>query len=203
LKDPFHIAVREWFDDRGDETLRLDYPLNSQSIVLDVGGYMGDWANSIFEKYGAVIHVFEPVSSFYTSMENRFLTNLKVTVHHYGLSDSSKNVEIALQEDGSSTVRFESDRKERIKLVDIVDFIDKYKIEEIDLIKINIEGGEYELLERMFEMDIIKKCKNLQIQFHDFYPESKKCRASLREKLRLTHQITYDYYFVWENWVRL
>ena len=35
-----------WFKDKGDKTLRLEYPLlDSNSIVFDVGGYVGDFAN--------------------------------------------------------------------------------------------------------------------------------------------------------------
>lgn len=39
-------------------------------------------------------------------------------------------------------------------------------IDDIGLMKINIEGGEYELLERMIELGIINKVKDIQIQFH-------------------------------------
>ena len=38
----------------------------------------------------------------------------------------------------------------------------------IDLLKINIEGGEYEVLENLIENDLIKNIDNIQIQFHDF-----------------------------------
>ena len=31
--------VDRWFGDNGDHTLRLDYPLNEDSVVLDLGGY--------------------------------------------------------------------------------------------------------------------------------------------------------------------
>ena len=33
--------VDRWFADRGDQTLRLDYDLNENSVVLDLGGYHG------------------------------------------------------------------------------------------------------------------------------------------------------------------
>ena len=40
-KDPFYIAHKKWVDDQGDQTLRLNYPLNQSSIVFDVGaGYI-------------------------------------------------------------------------------------------------------------------------------------------------------------------
>ena len=58
LRDDFLIELARWYTDRGDETLRLDYPsLNKDSIVFDIGGYVGDFAydinkiNPVVEKY--------------------------------------------------------------------------------------------------------------------------------------------------------
>ena len=43
---------------------------------------------------------------------------------------------------------------EEIAIVDVRDWIDKMQIGKIDLIKINIEGGEYELLDRIIETQL-------------------------------------------------
>ena len=45
------IMADKWFDIKGDKTLRLQYPLNEESIVFDLGGYHGQWASDIFNKY--------------------------------------------------------------------------------------------------------------------------------------------------------
>lgn len=202
VRDPFYLAVQRWFQDKGDETLRLNYELNENSVVLDVGGFEGAWANSIHSKYLSTVHIFEPVHSFYEVIQARFKGNGKIRAYEFGLSDAEKKLSISLQADGSSTIRQESSDLEEVRLRDIVTFFKENSIEEVDLIKINIEGGEYELLERMLEADLVTRCKNLQIQFHDFFPEAKKMRDEIRKKLTRTHRITYDYYFVWENWER-
>lgn len=54
----------KWYDDKADETLRLDYPLDSNSIVIDAGGFEGKWASSISEKYNPTIYVLEPIKEF-------------------------------------------------------------------------------------------------------------------------------------------
>ena len=47
-KDEFTVEMTRWFSDKGDETLRLDYPkLNEESIVFDLGGFKGDFAQAI------------------------------------------------------------------------------------------------------------------------------------------------------------
>ena len=35
--------VERWFADDGDNTLRLNYPLDENSVVFDVGAYKGAW----------------------------------------------------------------------------------------------------------------------------------------------------------------
>lgn len=57
---------------------------------------------------------------------------------------------------------------EQIEIIDAKEWIREHRIARIDLIKINIEGGEYELLDRLIETDLIKQIENIQVQFHDF-----------------------------------
>ncbi len=78
IKDEFTVAVTKWFRDRGDETLRLDYPLAPQSIVFDLGGYKGDFAYEMNKKYGCFVYVYEPVRDFYEECARRFKGNDKV-----------------------------------------------------------------------------------------------------------------------------
>jgi hypothetical protein len=45
LRDIYAAEVTRWFKDKGDETLRLEYPeLNKDSLVFDLGGYHGDFS---------------------------------------------------------------------------------------------------------------------------------------------------------------
>ena len=42
------LRVAPWLADNGDKTYRLDYNLNENSVVFDLGGYEGQWASDIF-----------------------------------------------------------------------------------------------------------------------------------------------------------
>ena len=66
----FDRSYRRWNADRGDDTLRLDYPLAEQDIVFDVGGYHGDWAATMHDRYGCHIHVFEPLPQYCDQIEH-------------------------------------------------------------------------------------------------------------------------------------
>ncbi|VAX34855.1 hypothetical protein MNBD_UNCLBAC01-1097 [hydrothermal vent metagenome] len=199
IRDPFTVSVNKWFKDDGDNTLRLNYPLTEDSIVLDVGGYEGEWSNKIYEKYESHIFIFEPVVKYYEKITNRFSSNKKIKVYNFGLADKDTTAAISMLNDGSSIYKLKGE-SEKIILKNIENFIKDNGIDKIDLIKINIEGGEYPLLKMMIEKNIINKCQSIQVQFHDFYPNAIALRTEIRESLKKTHFITYDYPFVWENW---
>lgn len=191
---------KPWFKIKGDKTLRLNYNLSESSIVLDLGGYKGDFAQEIYNRYNSEIHIFEPVSSFFSIIENRFKNNSKIKAYPFGLSDVNKELYISNSADASS-VFLNSDSGEKITLKSIIDFLDNNKINSVDLIKINTEGGEYEVLESLIKSNKISIFKNLQIQFHDFIIENAKQRMeNIQMELAKTHEITYKCEFVWENW---
>ena len=53
--------VKPWFATNGDATLRLNYNLNENSIVFDLGGYKGEFSSIIYCKYSPFIFIFEPI----------------------------------------------------------------------------------------------------------------------------------------------
>lgn len=191
--------VIPWFEIQGDKTLRLDYDLNENSLVFDVGGYEGQWASDIFSKYCCFIHVFEPVEEFARNIEKRVCKNKKIVVHRCGLSNKNETVKITLDKDGSSTFKT-GVNTEDVVLVKAIDFMQENNIQKIDLMKINIEGGEYDLLEHLMDIEFIKNIKNIQVQFHDIFPDAEQRMTRVQEKLEKTHYLTYNYPFVWENW---
>jgi len=188
-----------WRKIQGDKTLRLQYDLDENSLVFDVGGYEGQWASDIFSKYCCLIYIFEPVTEFSDRIEKRFSKNKKIFVLKFGLSDKPELVKIAISKDGSSVFK-QGEKVENAKFVRIVDFMKENSINKIDLLKINIEGGEYSLLEDLINSEFIEKIKNIQVQFHDFIPNAKERYKKIYHNLKKTHILTYQYYFVWENW---
>lgn len=199
-QSPQAKRVVPWFRARGDQTLRLDYDLGPESIVLDLGGYEGQWSSDIFARYCCVIHVFEPVADFAEGIRRRFERNERLFVHPFGLAEeSSDSVQLSVDGDASSAFTTGTN-SETIKLVRASDFFQERKIEWVDLMKINIEGGEYALLEHLIDTGLIRKVKNIQVQFHDFVPDAEARMAGIQRELEKTHFLTYQYPFVWENW---
>ena len=198
-RDPVALALDQWSRDQGDDTLRLQYPLTAESVVLDVGGYRGDLAARIMDRYDPYIFIFEPCPEFFASIRDRFAHNSKVRVYKFGLADRDSREEISILQDGTSFYR-RGDKRAVVSVRDIDSFLHEEGIEAIDLIKINIEGDEYRLLPRMVERHIVARCKDIQVQFHADYPEAERLREDIRRRLSETHFLTYDYPMVWENW---
>jgi FkbM family methyltransferase len=194
--------VQQWFNDNGDHTLRLNYNLNENSLVFDLGGYKGDWSNSIAEKYNPHIYIFEPIPNLYQNIIERFKYNKKIKVFNHGLSDNTNIKKISLLNDGSSFYK-ETENAVECKVINIIDFINLENISFIDLMKINIEGDEFPVLTSLLNQNMTPKINDIQVQFHDFYPNAIELRNEIQKKLTKTHKLTYNYDFVWENWQKI
>jgi FkbM family methyltransferase len=175
--------------------------LTENSIVFDIGGYKGEWAEKIIKLYNPYIYIFEPIPEYYLEIFKKLGANPKVSIYNFGLSDKNEKASISLLSNSSSIYK-KGKNCINIRLQDISNFIKKANISRIDLMKINIEGGEYSLLERMINVKIIEICQDIQVQFHNFMPEAERRRNKIRESLAKTHFTTYEYLFVWENWRR-
>ncbi len=193
------VNLCRWFWNDGDNTHLVDHDLKRDSLVFDVGGYIGNFSDKIISKFNPQIYIFEPVKSYYLVLKDKYKDNEKVKIHNIGLSDRTRSELISVAGDASSMF-VNSDEKEEIKLVDIVEFMKESHLNgTIDLLSINIEGGEYPLLKRIIESGLIKRVENLQVQFHHFIPLASKMREKLLQGLSKTHETTFSYPFVWEG----
>jgi len=191
-------TVNRWRKDNG-EKFRYQYNLNQNSTVFDLGGYAGQWTNDIYSKYNCNIFVFEPVETFFKKIEKRFKNNNKIKVFNFGLSNEDKEEEISIKDDASS-LYVKGEKTSKIILKKASDFLNKNNLGKIDLMKINIEGGEYDLMEDIISSGIINQINNIQVQFHHFIDNAEERMKKIQKELEKTHHLTYQYKFVWENW---
>ena len=59
-------------------------------------------------------------------------------------------------------------------MISFEEFVNKNNILNIDYLKLNIEGSEYELLDHIIDTGFIKNINHIQIRFHNFVPEAEK-----------------------------
>lgn len=195
----FPTVQDRWRADKGDETLRLDYPLDSESLVLDFGGYEGEWAATIHKRFGSRIVIFEAVPEYAEKIRNRFAGNNLLEVCAYGLGMTDRTEKIYMDSDGSSSFGKNGPSID-IRIADAAAWFQERGLPAVELAKLNIEGGEYELLERLIDNGITPRIKHIQIQFHTISPDSKERRKRIQDALAKTHELKWCYEFVWESW---
>lgn len=71
-------TIKRFFRDSANNPLPLDHVLDEHSVVMDVGGYIGDWAEDIQQRYNPVIHVFEAHPGFIKKLAGKFAGDDKV-----------------------------------------------------------------------------------------------------------------------------
>lgn len=190
-----------WYDTPGHTTRRFEYALDPTSVVLDLGGYEGQWASDIYARYRCRIHVFEPMPEYAANIRRRFAGNPDIEVHEFGLADAEGTIPLSVSENESSAFH-SGGPTVTARLVRASDYLAEHEIHRIDLLKINIEGGEYDLLDHLLAEDLIRHVVDLQVQFHDFVPDADARVARIQQALARTHDPTYQFPYVWENWHR-
>lgn len=179
-------ALDQWVYDSA-ENLRYKYDLSPEDTVVDIGACKGDFAEVIYARYGCNMIMIEPTN---------WIHEVRVPGQKIEAAAWKYDGDILMGGSFFATSVYEVG----IKVYKSVDVARILK-DEYALVKINIEGGEYELLSYMIEQDMITRFKNIQVQFHvvggmeyeDWY-------SKIAAELAKTHELTFRYAFVWENW---
>ena len=182
------------------EELRLAYDLNKDSIVLDIGSYIGQFSRKIYDRHKCRVFAFEPIQEYFKNSQNGFLKGLPVKVFNYGIGPENLTTTIHKSGDTSSMLSHEGEM-EVITVRTMEGVMGNIGIDNADLVKINIEGIEYSLLDKWYQSGLLARFKNLQIQFHKI-PGWETLVTKARQQLAGMHSITYNLEMVWENWQR-
>lgn len=192
-----------WLRDDGDNYHNLNYNLNENSIIMDIGGYKGIWVEQMVNKYNPHVYILEPIPSFYEDMIVKFSNNNKVHLMNVAIGTENKSGLIYMNGDETSS-NLNNGKSIKVNFNTIDTILEKWNLNKIDLIQINIEGDEYALLEHMLETGSINKFKNIQIQFHLGIQDDIKRRNEIRNGLTKNNfAVKFDYAFVWESWYKI
>lgn len=181
------------------EEIRYEYPLTPDSVVLDCGGYEGTFAEEISRRYDCHVHVLEPVSVFFDRAIERLKNKPKVTVYLLGIGGKTEAVQFHIK--GNMTGAFTGEgEEERVMLMSPYLLLNRIGRETIDLLKLNIEGSEFDVLETILNEGLTKRFRNIQVQFHGGPPDAEARYDAIRTRLAETHELTFDYGWTWQNW---
>lgn len=151
---------------------REGFKLKPTDVVVDVGGFIGDFT-TYAAKRAKQVYVFEPIpENFKFVQDNIKLNNFQnVEAYNKGLGNKTEKITINLEEgELGSCSEFDSlchhPRKVVCDFLSLKDFIKENKIEKIDFLKLDCEGGEYNILYEADKEDL-KKVQKIAMEYHD------------------------------------
>lgn len=184
----------EWYAQNGDNTYWINHNLNQDSIVLDIGASIGNWTHRIFNQYNSYIYAFEPTENINNIINHDKIKKIKSAAYN---KDGTELFGINNHEPSA----LKNDNQIKVNVTDINKFILSFNV--IDLIKINIEGGEYDLLQYILnDHEISKRIKSFLIQFHLIENIDVKSKYDNIINLLINNHFKLDWRFdfVWEKW---
>ena len=182
----------------------------AEKIVI-FGGYLGDSAKSWLDKFpGATIHVFEPVEEYANAIVSRFESH-NVLVHPFGIAKLAEERTFVGGGDAASQsgLRTDSPRvgdptERNVIFKSLSDFHEILpKGTRIEVLEINIEGGEYELIPLLSTTGFLDAVLNIFIQFHSIGDDTEEKIFTVRRTLETTHSLVWSYEFQWDFWRKL
>jgi FkbM family methyltransferase len=175
--------------------------LKPGDVVLDVGGYHGDWAEDMAARYGVVVHVFEPHPRFVQMLETRFQGRKDIKVHGFAMGAKDGVLHLSDDENASSALVTDGRVVEGV-IRNVSDAFDDLNLTDIAAVKMNIEGGEYDLIPALVDQGLMGRINTLTVQFHRYSDDQVKARDTIRTALAATHDCAWVYPFIWEEWHR-
>lgn len=207
----YRPAVRRFFLATAQQPdILIDVDLPEGAVVLDVGAYLGEWSERILERADARgpkdlwVHAFEPEPSSIRRFRESIGQDARVQLHPFGLGGRDRLERLAISGPGSSVYLDAATPgligSTEVELRDVDAVLSSLTVDRIDLVKINIEGGEFELLDRLHETGWMGRIGPVIVQFHEFAPDAYRARRRNRKRLAETHRCTWSYSWVYERW---
>jgi FkbM family methyltransferase len=165
---------------------------------VDAGGFIADWSMPIFCRYQPYMWIYEPGKEYTEMCRAMFSGNKKVTIVESGLSDKNKTLKFNGNGGTGSVYYNKISKVSEITTVKASEEFAKFKI--IDLLKLNIEGSEYDVMPDLICNYGMERIKNLLISFHYNVPKWETNRDVIVDALKHTHKKDWGYGDYWQSW---
>lgn len=187
-----------------DPDILVDVTLGPGDVALDVGAYHGTWATRVSARStGGTIHAFELSPVEVPALTAEVEDDPRIVVHDYGLGAVDEEILLSVSGKGSSAYHhLDSAPTVEGRIRDIAGVWQELGLDTVSVMKINIEGGEYPLLDRMLDTGLLPRVDTYLVQYHEWFRGSYSGRRRIQRALRKTHTCTWDHTFVWERWNR-
>jgi len=178
--------------------------LNENSVIIDIGlGHDADFSSALNRRYACRCYGVDPTIKHRSSIEAS-TTTIGEQFSYINAALGAKNGRQIFYEsldnvsgsfyDDHRNITNDHIREYEVAVVTLKDLIDHIGMEVIDLIKIDVEGAEYEVLSKA-DREIISHFRQMVVEFHHDVIE----RYSLADTKRIVRRLSglgYLYYTV-------
>jgi FkbM family methyltransferase len=158
----------------------LDYPVKilpelRNPVIMDIGSYIGEFAlytRDYYRKTHPLIIAVEPASENYKLLRRNISLNNFPDIITINAAVGPKNTNGTIRKnnvsfDGYRAVAMSGGSGESCKFVNISTLAKRYKLKVIDVLKMDIEGGEYPILSDRKSFDFLRN--NVRYIFMEYH----------------------------------
>jgi len=184
--------------------------INGSSICIDCGGHIG-LVSEVFLNLGAEVYTFEPniyLANLLRFRLSKYIDEGKLHIHNKAVWHENKKIKLFLREnysnsnithvdsESSSLIKDKTDKKLlfntsknnflTVDSIDIAEFLKELN-KPIHIMKLDIEGAEYTVLDRMIDTGVYKMIKYILVEEHHqkvptLQPSADKVRKKIQDE---------------------
>jgi len=179
----------------------------SKPVIFDIGAHVGA-VTGIYRKMfpDSTIHCFEPFPESFAKLKKNTEKDPLTFCHNFAVSDKNGTAIFHSNSESTANSLLASDKmggafwgdnvvdaKEQIevKTISLDDFCQEQKIKEIDILKIDIQGSEYEVLQGAKDLLSVKRIKLIYTEL--IFCPTYEGQHALHEYLSLLAGFGYDF----------
>ena len=165
----------------------LDY---KDQTVLDIGAHIGAFSRFAIENGAKKVIAIEPQKDNYAMLFKNKITDKMICLNHAVIEDDSKTKTLYVNRKPNkgmnSLIRVEDYDKEIVQCINFSELLERYKP---TVIKIDIEGYEYNLFDH--EKKLPEYIKQLAIEFHFIETNWRQSKADILIKYLIKENLFY------------
>ena len=181
--------------------------LQKGSLVIDAGANVGEFTKLFLDK-GFKVHAFEPDTIALKELKKKCETSKELKLYEaaVGLKNERQKLYRYRKFDesnpystqGSSLLNYRSGKNKPFIEIKVIDFIEylKQQTDSISLLKMDIEGFEIDILNKIIDENLHKKIKFIFVETHERFSHSlgvETAKLKLRIKKLKIRNINLDW----------
>jgi FkbM family methyltransferase len=171
--DPLFVNYEQFFTDKIYESFFSENNLvNKLDVVIDVGANVGLFTEYCLQKGASKVYSVEINDKAIKTFKQIHGSKENVKLITKGLSDKSGEIEVYLDPENSlvsSVIQTHAPGlsiSKKVQTMSFKELLDSENIQHINLLKIDVEGAEYDIFKGI-DLEILSKIDFIIMEFHD------------------------------------